>query len=170
MSDLEFLNQLLQSMVEQDINITFRNVARQSKGRFAHASTLTRQLDYRTAVEAAMRHQAAAREVVAKFSKSSPARLADRLAAAEAEIRELRRQRDLLVAGHRAAILAIGKIGGMKAWREYFSHYSEAISKLHELGALPEAEVVPYRADLEAAGQIAEGATPNLPQGSPQDA
>lgn len=30
----------------------------------------------------------------------------------------------------------------MKAWREYFVDYSEALRDLKELGALPEAEVV----------------------------
>jgi hypothetical protein len=86
--------------------------------------------------------QKAARQVAAKFSKSSPALLAERLAAAPAEVQALKRQRDLLVAGHRAAILAIGRIGGMKAWREYFAEYSGALQDLKELGALPEAEIV----------------------------
>lgn len=138
----EFLERVLQMMVEQDIEITFRKVAERSEGRFAHASTFTRRLDLRLAVEAAKSRQKAARQVAAKFSKSSPALLAERLAAAQAEVQALRHQRDLLVAGHRAAILAIGRIGGMKAWREYFADYSGALQDLKELGALPEAEIV----------------------------
>ena len=65
----------------------------------------------------------------------------------------LKRQRDLLVAGHRAAILAIGRIGGMKAWREYFADYSAALHGLKELSALPEAEVVQIAADKELGAQ-----------------
>lgn len=141
-SEQEFLEHLLQTMVEQDIDLTFRGVAERSEGRFAHASTFTRRLDLRAAVEAAQGRQKAVRQVAAKFSKSSPALLAERLAAAQAEVQTLKRQRDLLVAGHRAAILAIGRIGGIKAWREYFVDYSGALQDLKELGALPEAEVV----------------------------
>ena len=151
MSDFAFLDQLLQRMVEQDISITFRKVSELSEGQFPHASTLTRRPDRREFVETAMRRQLAVREVATKFSKSSPAKLADRLASAEAEVRELKRQRDLLVAGHRAAILAIGRIGGMKAWREHFAGYSEAISKLQDLGALPPAEIVPHPTTEESA-------------------
>ncbi|WOB77650.1 hypothetical protein [Brevundimonas nasdae] len=102
--------------------------------RVLSASLLARQAD--------QGRQKAVRQVAAKFSKSSPALLAERLAAAQAEVQTLKRQRDLLVAGHRAAILAIGRIGGMKAWREYFVDYSGALQDLKELGALPEAEVV----------------------------
>lgn len=141
-SEQKFLEGLLQTMVEQDLDVTFRKVAERSQGRFAHASTITRRLDLRAAVEAAQSRQKAARQVAANFSKNSPALLAERLAAAQAEVQALKRQRDLLVAGHRAAILAIGRIGGMKAWREYFAGYSEALQDLKELGALPEADIV----------------------------
>lgn len=141
-SEHEFLEGLLQSMIEQDIDVTFRKVALHSGGRFAHASTFTRRLDLRTAILAAERRQQAVRQIAAKFSKNSPSLLAERLAAAQVEIGELKRQRDLLVAGHRAAILAIGRIGGMKAWREYFADYSDALQSLSDLDALPEAEIV----------------------------
>lgn len=141
-SEQELLERLLQTMVEQDLDVTFRKVAERSDGRFAHASTITRRPDLRAAVEAAQSRQKAARQVALKFSKSSPALLAERLAAAQAEVQALKRQRDLLLAGHRAAILTIGRIGGMKAWREYFAEYSGALKDLTELGALPEAEIV----------------------------
>jgi len=147
-SEQEFLERLLRTMVEQDIEVTFRKVAERSEGRFAHASTLTRRLDLRAAVEAAQSRQKAARQVAAKFSKSSPALLAERLAAAQAEVQALKRQRDLLVAGHRATILAIGRIGGMKAWREYFAEYSGALQDLKDLGAIPETEIVPVDAPV----------------------
>ena len=143
---LPSLQQLLNEMIEQDITVTFRKVAEQSGGRFPHASTLTRSPDRRAVVEAAVVRQAAARAVAKKFAKNSPSRLADRLAELEAENVCLRRQRDFLVASHRAAILAIGKIGGMKAWREYFPEYSEAISGLQDLGALPDAHVAEFPA------------------------
>lgn len=129
-------------MVDQDVDLTFRKVVEHSQGRFRHASTFTRRRDLRAEVEAAQRHQSAIRRVACKVSKSSPAILSERLAAAEAEVRDLKRQRELLVASHRAAILAIGKIGGMKAWREYFPIYSDAISSLQKLEALPESHVV----------------------------
>lgn len=159
-SEQEFLERLLQMMLEQDIEITFRKVAQHSKGRFAHASTLTRPRDLRAAVKSAQSRQKAARQVAAKFSKSSPALLAERLAAAQAEIRTLKRQRDLLIAGHRAAILAIGRVGGMKAWREYFAGYSDALQELKDLSAIPEAEVVHIVPDKEPGGCRSAGGEP----------
>lgn len=152
-SEQEFLEGLLQMMVEQDIQITFRKVAERSGGRFAHASTFTRRLDLRLAVEAAQSRQKAARKVAAKLSKSSPALLAERLTAAQAEILALKRQRDLLIAGHRAAILTIGRLGGMKAWRDHFAGYSDALQELNELDAVPQADVVPIVAARDTKGR-----------------
>lgn len=141
MDDLDFLRSLLEEMIQSDAAISFRQVSERSDGRFPHATSLTRKGPLRATVQDAVARQKAVREVARKFSKSSPARLAERVLALEAEVRELKGQRELLIASHRAAILAIGRIGGLKAWRDHFPAYSEAMHELEKLNALPVAEV-----------------------------
>lgn len=132
---------LLNRMVHEDEKISFRRLAERSEGVFPHASSLTRNDRLRALVDDAISKQGEARAVAAKYSKSSPARAAAKIAALEAEIKELKYKVDLLTVSHRAAILAIGRIGGMKAWREHFPAYSEVINNLVEMEALPQAEV-----------------------------
>lgn len=132
---------LLNRMVQVDEKITFRRLAERSDGMFPHASSLTRNDRLRELVEDAISRQTEARAVAAKYSKSSPARAAAKIASLEAEVKQLKGKIELLTVSHRAAILAIGRIGGMKAWREHFPAYSEAINELSEMDALPQADV-----------------------------
>lgn len=141
MDRISALNHILDLMIQEDEKITFRRVAERSEGLFPHASSLTRNDNLRGIVDGAISRQADARAVATKYSKSSPARAAAKIAALEAEIKELKGKVELLTASHRAAILAIGRIGGMKAWREHFPAYSEAVNRLVEMEALPQAEV-----------------------------
>ncbi len=141
MSDKAYLERVLEGMLLADENITFRNVSRHSAGRFPFPSSLTRRADLRGAVERVIARQSEARQLAGKLAKSSPAQTAARLAAAEARIAELSCQNTLLVAGLRGAILAIGRMGGMRAWKEYFPAYSAAFKELTKLGAVPEVEV-----------------------------
>lgn len=141
MAKISALNHILDLMVQEDEKITFRRVAERSEGAFPHASSLTRNDVLKGIVNDAIARQADARAVATKYSKSSPARAAAKIAALEAEITELKGKVELLTASHRAAILAIGRIGGMKAWREHFPAYSEAVNRLAEMEALPQAEV-----------------------------
>jgi CHASE3 domain sensor protein len=135
------LSSLLELMIAEDVTITARSIARRSDGAFKHASDLTRRPERRTLVEAAQQRQATLRLAAAKLSKSGKMDVAARLEAAEDEIRRLKADRDILVAAVRAAILAIGRIGGMKAWREYFPVYSDAFASLRRMGAVPNADI-----------------------------
>jgi len=139
--DIQLVDEIVEQMIQLDTTITFRQVSERSDGRFPHATSLTRREHLRERVEKAVERQKAVRAVALKFSKSSPARSAARIAALEAEVASLRDQVQLLTSSHRAAILAIGRIGGMKGWREHFPAYSEAVNTLVEMGALPQAEV-----------------------------
>jgi len=138
------LSSLLELMIAEDVTITARSIARRSEGVFKYASDLTRRPARRTLVEAAQQRQATLRLAAAKLSKSSKIDVATRLEAAEDEIRRLKADREILVSAVRAAILAIGRIGGMKAWREYFPVYSDAFASLKRMGAGPEADVEPF--------------------------
>jgi len=138
------LSCLLELMVVEDVTITARSIARRSHGVFKHASDLTRRPERRALVEAAQQRQATLRLAAAKLSKSGRLDVAARLKAAEDEIRRLKADREILVAAVRAAILAIGRIGGMKAWREYFPIYSDAFASLQRIGVAPDADIEPF--------------------------
>lgn len=50
-------------------------------------------------------------------------------------IADLERQVALLTASHKAIILAVGELGGLRAWQRFFPHYDE-----HTLMVLPDLE------------------------------
>lgn len=138
------LSSMLELMIAEDVTITARSIARHPDSVFKHASDLTRRPERRALVEVAQRRQATLRLAAVKLSKSGKIDVAARLEAAENEIRRLKADREILVAAVRAAILAIGRIGGMKAWREYFPVYSDAFASLRRMGAVPEADIEPF--------------------------
>lgn len=141
MDDIQLVEKIVEQMIQSDTSITFRQISERSAGRFPHATSLTRREHLRAVIEDAVERQKAVRAVARKFSKNSPARSAARISDLEAEVAGLKDQVRLLTASHRAAILAIGRIGGMKAWREHFPAYSEAINELAEMDALPQADI-----------------------------
>lgn len=149
MSDEAYLEQILETMLHADEDITFRNASRHSNERFPHPTSLTRRPSLRGLVERYVARQSEARRLASKIAKSSPAQNAARLAAAEARIAELNRQNALLVAGLRGAILAIGRTGGIRAWKEYFPAYSAAFAELRSLGVVPEGDVVEFSASKD---------------------
>lgn len=138
---LAALSVILEKMIVADEDVTARNVARASAGDFKHASDITRQPDRRALLAEAQSRQASLRKAAAKLGKSSPVDLAARLEAAQREIAQLKAEKTLLISAVRAAILSIGRLGGMRAWREYFPAYSEAFEELRRLDALPPADV-----------------------------
>lgn len=146
MSDETYLEQILETMLHSDVDITFRNASRHSNERFPHPTSLTRRPSLRGIVERYSARQVEARRLASKIAKSGPAQIAARLAAAEARIAELSSQNALLVAGLRGAILAIGRTGGIRAWKEYFPTYSAAFEQLRSLAAVPEGDVVEFPA------------------------
>jgi hypothetical protein len=138
---LQVLEATLKGMLEADIDITAREVVRRSDGAFKHASDITRQPERRAALEAYEARQKALRDPMSRADKTSRANLSARLASLEKEIHEVTAQRDLLIASHRAMILAVGEVGGAKAWLRFFDGYEGVLSRLRTMDALPTAEV-----------------------------
>lgn len=121
-------------MLLDDENITARAVVR--RGVFKHASDLTRRPERRALLEKYRARQADLRAIAQKTDKQSKSRLSARIAKQEERIRELEGQRDLLIASHRAMILAVAEMGGMPAWRRFFHEYQDAVDNLKKLQAL----------------------------------
>ncbi|MNJ74565.1 hypothetical protein D3C77_715160 [compost metagenome] len=78
-----------------------------------------------------------------KTDKQSRTHLQAKVARLTQENDVLKGERDLLVASHKAMLLAVGEMGGMTAWRKFFPVWEETREQLRQLQALPNAEVFP---------------------------
>lgn len=131
------LRVLLQLMLEEDAELSARNVVRRSAGVLKHASEFTRNKRKREVLAEYQVRQAHVRSLARKIEKTGKAQLTARLAAAEEELRNLREERKLLIDAVRGVIYAVGVSGGMRAWREFYPRYSNAFRALSALGVIP---------------------------------
>ena len=136
------LEDALEAMLLDNEDVTARGAVRRSNGAFKHASDITRPPDRRALLEAYQARQASLRSLMGKTDKQSREHLAAKLAAKDDEIARLRSERDLLIASHRAMILAVGEVGAMRSWRRLYERQKEALDRLEAIGATPAAEVV----------------------------
>ncbi|MCU1742005.1 hypothetical protein NTD90_32110 [Pseudomonas sp. 20S_6.2_Bac1] len=105
---------VLESMLENDERITAGAV-----------STLTRDTFRRDLIAHYQQMQMARNQWVERAKKNSQKRLIASLAMKDERIEDLERQVALLTASHKAIILAVGELGGLRAWQRFFSHYDE---------------------------------------------
>lgn len=124
------------ALVGDKQRITLRNVA--TRMGIAH-STLSRSAErkaqvarWQTLMEVADGVNASRRSLIER----------DSLAIAKLKLRLKKSEDDtaLLVASHRAMIIAVGELGGMRAWQRFFALYSSGTERLTDLGALPETD------------------------------
>lgn len=141
--DIEALEKLLSKMLSEDRKITARSVAREEESPFKHASDLTRQ----PARRAILGHfQAKQRELRLLMEKSDPCsrtNLQAQVSRLTQENATLKAERDLLIASHKAMLLAVGELGGIKAWQRMFPAWEATQGELRKVGALPSAKVLP---------------------------
>lgn len=134
---LELLEEVLEGMLLDNESITARGAVRRMEGTFKHATDITRRPERRQMLEAYQQKQADLRSVMEKANKQSKTNLSAQIARKEAELATLTAQRDLLIASHKAMILAVGEMGGMKAWHRFFEAYQSTIDELQKMGAMP---------------------------------
>ena len=140
---LSLIEEKLEALLLDDEGITARSVVRRMDGVLKHPSDITRNVDRRGLLERYQLKQAELRSVMERTGKASKRNTAIALAQKEAQIEELLRDRDLLVASLRAAILAVGEMGGMGAWLRFYKAHEDALERLRTLGAVPSAQVPP---------------------------
>lgn len=119
-------------MLEKHQNITFRAVAKQISGLSA-VSSITRDEYRRSLVEQYVELQDERKKWIKRINKTSREDFATLLAKKDEQIVELERRVNALTASHKAMILAMGELGGMKAWRRFFDDFENTSKKLLEV-------------------------------------
>lgn len=135
------LSEALEAMLLDNEDISARGAVRRLDGIFKYPTDVTRHAERRGLLEKYRRRQAELRAVMEKANKQSKSSLSAAIERKDREIEALTRQRDLLIASHRAMILAVSEMRGMKAWQRFFEQYQAMVDELREIGAMPTADV-----------------------------
>lgn len=125
----------LEEMFRDNETITARALARRLTG-LSHASSLTRDAWRAACLEKWQSKQQEMRHLIEHSDKTSKANLTLELEKKRCRIQELEQQVALLIASHRAMILAVGEMGGMRAWSRFFESYTSVTEELRRMGAL----------------------------------
>lgn len=131
----------LDAMLKDDEDISARGAVRRLAGTFKHASDITRHAERRHELETYQGRQTVLRSLMEKTNKQSKTNLTQAIERKNREIEVVVRQRDILIASHKAMILAVSEMGGRKAWLRFFERYQGCIEELMALGAMPSASV-----------------------------
>lgn len=128
------LVRVLEAMLDSGEKITAHAIVRKIENLGA-VSSLTRDT-YRSGLIAQYQQlQVVRNQWVERAKKNSQQHLITTLAMKDERIADLERQVALLTASHKAIILAVGELGGLRAWQRFFPHYDE-----HTLVVLPDLE------------------------------
>ncbi len=146
---LDHLKQLLEQFLEADMDITAPALVVASD-QFKHPSDITRPKlrgplfhDYR-------QRQINLRELARKTDKNSKGKLIARLAGAETRVSIAEQNSELLAAAVRGLIRSVGNAQGLKGWQAMFADYVTFRDKLLAIGAIPAADVKPFKPRPEA--------------------
>jgi len=146
-ADLQVLEKILARMLADNKAITARSVVRASDSPFKHASDITRQPTRRELLEKYQSKQHELRALIEKTDSRSRTNLQLKVARLAQENETLMAQRTLLIASHKAMLLAVGELGGMAAWQRLFPKWDAIQEQLKELDALPKAGVASLHLD-----------------------
>ncbi|MCK5644988.1 MAG: hypothetical protein KAJ19_29580, partial [Gammaproteobacteria bacterium] len=130
-----------EEMINEDVTLTLRAVSRRL---VISASVLSRDETRQSILSDAQNKQQRLRAWHKKLPKQSRAADAKALAAKDTKITELEGQKQLLIASHKAMIMAIGEVGGMRAWKRFFDEYQHVLEELNVMGAIPSADIKPF--------------------------
>lgn len=132
------LETLLNELLSSGVKITARAVTRAPGSPFKHPSDITRRPDRAALLANAQKQQATILAHLESSSHNSKSSLIQRIASLTEENARLQEERELLIASHKAVLLAVGQLGGMAAWRQFYSGWESSIERLHSIGAIPD--------------------------------
>jgi hypothetical protein len=132
---------ILQEMLETDVTMTARGVAKKHPF-IQHASSITRHQNRSDLLARYQAMQNERRAWLKRLPKYSRAQTASQLADKDLRIAELERQIEILRVSHLAMIRAVGELGGTSRWLRFFEDYRDVGEELKKLGLLPDAEIM----------------------------
>lgn len=130
--DLTILREILAKMLEAGISITARAVVRDSQSPYRHASDITRQPMRNALLLEFQSRQIEVRRIAEKTGKTSKTTLQAKIEKLQHENERLKKEKEILIASHRAMLLAVAECGGMSAWRKLFPGWDETIKSMAE--------------------------------------
>lgn len=127
---------ILESLLERDVDITARAVARLHPSLKA-ASSITRSAS-RSMLVAQYRHrQNEFRRWRGRVGKRTGDQNAAALVDKQNTIDRMETMVALLTASHVALLRSLGELGGFAKWAAFYERFREARDALHEIGAIP---------------------------------
>jgi hypothetical protein len=132
----ESMRPILESLLERDVDITARAVARMHPSLKA-ASSITRSETRRNLVAQYRHRQNEFRRwrgrVVKRAGDQNGAALADK----QSRIDQMETTVALLTASHVALLRSLGELGGFAKWAAFYERFREARNALQKIGAIP---------------------------------
>ena len=108
--DISKLRSVLEHMLSSNVMITARAITREPGSSFKNASDITRHVQRRALLEEFQRRQQAIRKLAEDVDKESVANMRLKVARLEESCLALQQSRDLLIASHKAMLLAVGEM------------------------------------------------------------
>jgi hypothetical protein len=132
----ESMLRTLESLLEQDVDITARAVARLHPSLKA-ASSITRS-ESRSRLVAQYRHrQNEFRRWRSRVGKRAGDQNAAALVDKQSRIDQMETMVALLTASHVALLRSLGELGGFAKWAAFYERFREARDALQQIGAIP---------------------------------
>jgi hypothetical protein len=132
----EELTKILNELLDDDQNITAREVARRHST-LSSASTVTRHPMRRQILETYQQRQIELRLWESRVGKNSQLKMTTKLATQQVQIVALENTVNILTAGHVTLIAAVAQLGGMGKLAKFYEDFREIRNGLFESGALP---------------------------------
>lgn len=137
------LRNLLTSLLEDDVDITAREVARRHPT-IRHASTLTRRPSRRRLIEEFQKRQEELRAWLKRSRERSQKTLLEDLAKRDLQIQELERKIKVLQISCIAMVRVVASLGGMSKLLKFYEGYQSLRNELLRMGLLPEAPILQF--------------------------
>lgn len=134
------LVRILEAMLNDDTTISARAVANRHT-QIKSASSFTRHPDRQALISKYQERQSQHRTWQKRLQKTSSEKANQLLATKDELICELEMKNRLLITSHIAMLKAVGEMGGFAKWSELFKDFQQVRRLLHEMNAMPNADV-----------------------------
>jgi hypothetical protein len=145
------LRSILDKLLEDDVDITAREVARQHPT-IKHASTLTRHPSRRLLLDEYQRRQQELRAWLRRSKERSQKALVEDLAKRDIQVQELERKIKILQISYIAMVRVIASLGGMSKLLAFYEDYQALKNELLRMNLLPDSPILHFPSERPSDG------------------